>query len=297
MSFDRNVPAPLKNTQQWFASIISRPIDENSQMNPISPSGALMELEAQKYIVPSPTLQPDKRIQIYNQQYWWRLITSMQETFPLVTRLFGYTDFNQMIAIPYLVKYAPNHWSLNKLGDRLFRWIQEEYTADDKLLILGAASIDWAYNDSFVAPSKAKVDLSQMSTPDDLSSLLVQPMQLQPYVHLFALPYNLFRFRTSFLMQEPEYWVENDFPELEEMPEGEYLYFVLYRNHLNNIDVVAIEKSEYRFLKRFETPTTIEAECTWLEQQDGSFCQEAGSKMQLWFQNWFMRQWLGLEQA
>lgn len=107
MTFDAKVPFKLKKTQLWFGSIIGRPIDEDSKMNPISPAGQPIEIEACDFIRPSPTLRPAQRIQIYNQQYWWRLLSSMHETFPLVTRLFGYHDFNKIIAIPYLVKFPP----------------------------------------------------------------------------------------------------------------------------------------------------------------------------------------------
>jgi hypothetical protein len=132
MTFDSKVPTLLKETQEWFGSIISRAIDGNSQMNPISPTGRPMREEAWDHIRPSPTLQPAQRIQIYNQQYWWRLVNTLQESFPLVTRLFGFHAFNFTIAMPFLLKYPPNDWTLNSLGDRLPRWIEEEYKADDR---------------------------------------------------------------------------------------------------------------------------------------------------------------------
>src|SRR4051812_44875922 len=109
MAFDAAVPTQLKRMQEWFASIITRPVDEESRINPLSPEGVPMEQEACRYITPSATLLPAQRIQIYNQQYWWRLLSIMHELYPLVTRLFGHRDFNQTIAIPYLVKYPPSH--------------------------------------------------------------------------------------------------------------------------------------------------------------------------------------------
>lgn len=292
MTFDSSVPDPLKRTQQWFASIITRPIDEESRMIPISPSGIPMAQEAWNYISPSPTLQPAQRIEIYNQQYWWRLLSNMHETYPLLTRLFGYFDFNQSISFPYLVKYPPNHWSLNLLGDRLFKWVEEEYFEKDKQLVLDAVRIDWAFNHSFVVPSKPALDLSILSTPEDMSSLLDQPVSLQPHVQLFELPYDLFRFRIEFLKQNPDYWLDNDFPPLP--CRDEMYYFVLFRDRANNIDVVQIEKSEYQVLKRFQAITSVEAVCEWLEEQDEAFGAEAATNLPLWFQHWTMRQWLSI---
>jgi hypothetical protein len=99
------VPIYLLSTQKWFASIITRPITSESQMNPISPSGRLMSEEAKEFISPNHKLSSDQRIQIYNQQYWWRLFSILHQNFPVLTRLFGYTDINHSIGMPFLSKY------------------------------------------------------------------------------------------------------------------------------------------------------------------------------------------------
>lgn len=288
MRYDAVVPKQLKRTQQWFASIITSPIDEDSHMNPVSPTGRPMVEEACDYISPSPTLRAHERIQIYNQQYWWRLLTALHESCPLVTRLFGYTDFNRTIAIPYLVKYPSNHWSLSYIGNRLAQWIEEEYTADDKPLIYHAAMLDWAYNDSFIAPQGKEI------SANDMTQLLVTKLYLQPHIHLFALPYDLFEFRFEFLKHEPDYWLEHDFPELKHFPKGELAHTVLYRNRQHNITFHKISANEYQVLRRFASGTTVEAICEWLEQQpsDSSLCVEAGQNLHLWFQHWTSRHWL-----
>lgn len=288
MTYDNSVPTKLKNTQQWFASIITRPIDNNSRMNPVGPSGRDMTQEAADYIAPSPTLKPDQRIQIYNQQYWWRLLTVMHDNFPTVTRLFGYHEFNQIIGIPYLLKYPPDHWSLNHLGDQLPRWIEEDYSANDKLLVSHAAAIDHAFYTSFIAPQHQGVSLDNLPIPGDFSSLLNQELTLQSHVYLFELPYDLFQFRMEFMKQDPDYWVDNDFPELVHQLQGKNLHFILYRDRLNNIVVEKISSSEQQLLKKFRSGTSIEKVCEWLEQQpeNSEVVIESSQKLQEWIQRW-----------
>lgn len=287
MTFDQTVPKPLKETQQWFASIITRPIDIDSHMNPISPTGVPISQEACRYIMPSPTLKPAQRIELYNQQYWWRLLSALHENFPLVTSLFGFTDFNQAIGFPYLVKYPPNHWSLSLLGDCLPQWIQEEYTADDNELIYYAAQVDLAYVKSFLAESKPSLKLQ-----GDISSVIDKPLHLQPHAHLFEIPYDIFEFRFHILKNAPDYWLEHDFPPLPRMSNNEKLYFILYRAH--NLDIVfeKISFGQYHLLQQFSKGTSIEQLCQWLEQQDERVCEEAGEHMQKWFQKWTMHQLL-----
>lgn len=291
MSYDTRVPPKLKKTQKWFASIITRPIDEDSRMNPISPSGTAMEEEACDYIRPSPALRPAQRIQIYNQQYWWRLLNILQEAYPLVTRLFGYYDFNQSIAIPYLVKYPPDSWSLNTLGENLPKWVREEYHASDKPLVQDAIDLDSAFNDSFVCAKGKPVTMENLPTPGDISSLLPVKLHLQPHVHLFNFNYNLFEFRIEFLKQDVDYWLHHDFPNL---PADEK-YFILYRTFRNDISWNEISHAQFKLLQYFKQGSSIENACNWLESQDEKIFDEASKKLHTWFQDWIVHQWLTLE--
>ena len=294
MTFDTAVPHLLKNTQHWFASIITRPIDEDSVMNPISPSGRPMVEEAWEHIAPSPTMQPADRIQIYNQQYWWRLMSTMHDIYPLVVRLFGYRDFNQLLAVPYLTKYPPNHWSLSYLGERFPQWIEEEYHEKDKALVLNAAKIDFAYNNSFLTGSNEGIETCNFNSEDEAARLLELPLKLQSHLHLFEFPYDLFQYRIDFLKQDPDYWVEHDFPDLIQHPKEDLYCFVLYRTRGNSIAVENISTDEYKVLQRFTSGSTVDLICEWLEEQaDTALTEAASTHLNLWFQRWIASQWLG----
>ena len=287
MTFDTTVPTSLKEIQQWFASIITQPIDDENHINALSPTGHLISEEAALHIAPSPTLQPAQRIELYSQQYWWRLLSNMQESFPLVTRLFGYYAFNKTIAIPYLQKYPSDHWSLSYLGERLPKWIEENYHENDKALILDAARLDYAYIHSFLVEQKPFV------LEAEAAEISEKKLLLQPHVQLYCFPYDIFQFRMEFLKQEPEHWVENDFPSLLPVPENKY--FVLYRNFTNQQVVFhSVEESEYRLLSFFLSPCSVDAICDWLETQpnDSHMYQQAQSQLHLWFQRWIGLQWL-----
>lgn len=286
MPFDQKVPEKLKKIQTWFGSIIERAIDANSQINPIAPNGNSIIKEAPVYIAPSPTLKPWRRIEIYNQQYWWRLLTTMQDIFPLVVRLFGYSNFNLKLAMPFLEKYRPHHWSLSYIGEKFPHWIEKEYHQDDKDLVLNAARIDLAYNHSFltyILPSLKE---------ENLSSLSSNKLYLQPHIHLFSFSFDLFSFRDLMLKEDVEHWLKNDFPKLDKTKK---FFFVLFRKKDNNIAYEQIPKSAYLLLSLFKTGASIDEICSHLEQQDDSILQEATDELSNWFQKWTIRQWLVLE--
>jgi hypothetical protein len=289
IGYDKNVPVTLKNVQDWFASIITMPIDDESRMNPASPWGTLMVEEAQKYIAPSPTLEPDQRIQIYNQQYWWRLLSTLHDNFPLTTRLFGYQQFNSLIGTPYLQKYPSTHWSLNHLGDKLPQWVREEYYEEDKPLVVEAIDTDQAFNNSFSAGEYPFMDLYHDTKDSSKTAILKEKMRLQPHVHMFSFQHNLLPFRKVMLKEEPEFWEEHPFPSLEK--EKTY-YFVLYRNRHCQVTWTEINQYEYKLLENFKSGSTIEHACHWLEHQDQQFLEEASENLHLWFQEWTLRHWL-----
>lgn len=284
------IPKPLKKTQEWFAGIITNRLDDNTYIQPISPAGYLIAEEASRYVVPSPTLNPHQRMQIYNQQYWWRLLKAMHENFPLVTRLFGYHAFNETIGIPYLLKYPPTHWSLNVLGERLPQWIKKEYKAPDKKLIQNAVDLDWAFTASFTNPQKASLDLNLAS--QNLEQLLSYTFYLQSHLFLFKWDYDLFKFREEFLKQDVDYWIDNDFPTL---PKEKTYHFVLYRTVKNHIGWKEISLAEFILLERLQKGSNIENACEALEKQDTSVYEYAAQHLQSWIQEWVQRGWLTLE--
>lgn len=193
--YDDQVPFNLLNLQKWFASRITEPlVDEKMQLQD----------GVDEHIKPSQKLTANERLQIYHQQYWWRLLTTLQKNYPLLTRLFGYSDFNEEIALPYLCQNRPRHFSITELGHNLPNWLQIAYKKEDQKLVYHAALLDLAYQ--------------QLAT----SALSEKHLEL---------PFDLISFRNKMLEKDVVYWQENDFPKL---TKGFYR-FKLLRNEQNQI--------------------------------------------------------------
>ena len=285
------LPCSLKTTQEWFASVITYPLGEKDAIQPYSPNGMLIAEEAARYIVPSPTLRPHQRIQIYNQQYWWRLLNTLHINFPLATRLFGRHAFNEEIGIPYLLKYPPNHWSLSVMGERLPAWILESYLEPDQTLVHHAAALDWAFTANYIATQLPKLDLVRL-TQENPESLLDLTFYLQPHIHLFKWEYDLMTFRDSFLQQDADYWIDHRFPEL---PKGKTYHFILYRNAKNNPAWREITQGEYLLLDCFKKGSSMAAACEFLETQEASLYNDVAAHLQKWVQDWTQLGWLTQE--
>lgn len=284
-------PRSLAKKQIWFAGLITQPLTEENGIQSYTATKQTIEQEAKKEIKPSPTMQPWERIEIYNQQYWWRILDMMQQLYPLVVRLFGYHDFNKTIAVPYLQKYPSFHWSIDSIGRRLPKWIREDYTGDDKELVKDAVDLDYAFQESSLSGEKPVIDVSHFQE-EELSQLVHRRIYLQPCIHLFALEYNLFQFRDEIIQNEPEYWIDHDFPEL---PKEKRYYGIVYRAKNYNVIWDSLSSAEFHVLWKFQEGCTIENACEWLERQDAGMSDEAAAHIHFWFQEWTMRGWLTLE--
>lgn len=288
VNFLHQTPPHLQSMQEWFASIITQPLGKKDTIRARTPHGTLIAEEAYRYVTPSPTLRPHQRMQIYNQQYWWRLLNTLHANFPLITRLFGYHAFNEKIGIPFLLKYPPNHWSINLVGQHLPRWIEDCYKAADRSLVFNGALLDWACMESLILPQSPPLNLSKIisNNPEDLLTTL---FYLQPHITLFSWEYDLFTFRENFLKHSPEYWLENRFPSLSK---GKAYHFILYRNGNHNLAWREISKGEFTLLDRFKLGATMENACEYIESQESSLYTEVIENLQKWLQDWTQAGWL-----
>ncbi|MBS0624467.1 MAG: putative DNA-binding domain-containing protein [Verrucomicrobia bacterium] len=186
-----NCPASLLEMQHWIAKILTRPLRKMGEdALPIFDEETGREIDEK--LTSGPHLTAQQRIGIYNQQFWFRVFTVLQEQYPTLTRLFGFAAFNREVAEPYLLRYPPNHWILAKFGARLPQWLQEEYNQSDKMLVYEAALVDAAYENG---------------TPGQVLSLHA----------------DLFAFRAQMLAHEPEHWIHADFPRIEWGPLRHYV--------------------------------------------------------------------------
>jgi hypothetical protein len=270
-------PPSLYNLQDWFQSVITLPIDGDSRMQ----TARSIAREAQHWVVPSPTLAPEERMTLYHQQYWWRLLSHLQQTFPTLLRLFDYVDFNLILGVPYLCKYPPDHWSLARVGKDLAQWIAEEYTAADKTLIFHSAILDWTYAEVFVAPSSRPITCSL--------ALLKERLILPSHVRLLTLPFDLLSFRSLLLAHDVKFWSENDFPKLKK---GKEFHFVLYRNEKQVTRFQEIQEGESKLLHWIQNGMTLDEACAALEAEGGSPFEQAQERLATWIPQWVNNNWV-----
>lgn len=248
----------LKGLQEWFGAIITQPLKKNQ---------SLKDAKSALYITPTIQLTPDKRIEIYQEQYWWRLIKVMQENFPGLNSLFGKAEFNQKIAIPYLKRHPSTHFLLNHLGDKLLAWLEVDYQDSNKKLVQNIATIDWLTNVTFFAPSqKVGSEINER-----------MKLALQPHVHLFSLEADYFSFREELLKKR----IKNTLLK-------EPCYFILYRNLENDVAWKKISYPAYLLLTYIKEGNSLTSACEKLEEW-GNLSKTDEEEIPVWIYEWLTK--------
>lgn len=287
---ENSIPPSLKATQEWFAKVITGKLNKKNHLQPYTNDFLFLSKEASHYIKPNADLSSQERIQIYNQQYWWRLLKILHTHFPFTTRLLGYQTFDEEVAIPYLTKFPPNHWSLNEIGNNLPQWIKSCYSKTNRSLIFQAAFLDWAFAFSFIAAEKPIVEASLFASLNH-EELMYQIFYLQPHVHLLHWDYDLLNFRETLLKQEVDYWSSHPFPPLNKTTQH---FFVLYRTNHYQIAWRSITSEEMQFLNLFKKGSHLAEAFEWLSEKDPTFQSSVASQLQNWLLQWVQSGWLTL---
>ncbi len=97
-------------TARWFQARVVAPHEARKKLPQLAP--------AEKYILPSRTLPPEKRVGIYVEAYLARLIEVLKEDFPAVARLIGHRMFHK-VCRDFLERHPSKSKSLNPLGEKM----------------------------------------------------------------------------------------------------------------------------------------------------------------------------------
>jgi Putative DNA-binding domain len=172
--------------QKAVARAVMQPLTRNERMQRVGPGGEKMHAYAARYIKPNDRLSSFERLEIYNRQYWFRLLSSMIEDFPGLRAVLGWQRFESMCKA-YLTECPSQSFTLRNLGARLETWLRQNrgWIRDRRELALDMVRLEWADIEAFDGQAKPAL------RPEDLHEIDVPNLKLglQPYVRLLELHY------------------------------------------------------------------------------------------------------------
>ncbi|MGA7157722.1 MAG: DNA-binding domain-containing protein [Acidobacteriaceae bacterium] len=175
----------LLEFQRRMAEDVRRPLTDNFEMQCETPEEGSITQVAAGYVKPNDRLTSFERLEIYNRQYWFRVLGALEEDYSALQAVVGAKKFNAL-AVAYLQENPSRSFTLRNLGSGLPDWLEAhpEFAGRRRRLALDVARLEWAYVQAFDSASLAPCTEVEIATLNGQSSIV-----LQPHVQLLSLNY------------------------------------------------------------------------------------------------------------
>jgi hypothetical protein len=168
----------LLEIQRRVAGVVMQPLTQRETMR------AQSRKEAEALIRPNDRLTSFERLEIYNRQYWFRILDSFAEDFPGLGSVVGKRRFDA-IARTYLTDCPSESFTLRNLGSRLELWLRAnpKFIAGCEELALDMARLEWAHIEVFDELALPPLTLADLDDNEEIA------FSLQPYLRFLAFTY------------------------------------------------------------------------------------------------------------
>lgn len=176
----------LMQLQRTMARAVMQPLTPSERMQRRAPGGGSMRRYAARFIKPNDRLTAFERLEIYNRQYWFRVLSSLYEDFPGLRAVLGARRFDAM-AKAYLVANPSRTFTLRNLGSGLASWLKKnpKWAGENQALALDIARLEWADIEAFDGMADPALRQEDLANGADAKLKL----RLQPYISLLSFRY------------------------------------------------------------------------------------------------------------
>lgn len=282
-----------------MAGAIMRPLTSDLHMQSRWVDGRKMNRVAGDLMKPNDRLTSFERLEIYNRQYWFRLLDCFSQDFPGLRATLGDHKFEKM-AERYLACYPSQSFTLRNLGSQIERFLREEphWTSPHEKLALDLARFEWAQVVAFDGEARPVLTPQKFlgKKPSRLS------LKLQPYLSLLELDYPvdewmiaLKRKKEESLRSEASNAVETrpkkpSPPPKVGLPKPKKVFVAVHRvNH--SLYYKRLEPEAYQILVSLQKGDALEEACEKAFTAKHFTKKNPSAQVQKWFQNWMSLGW------
>jgi hypothetical protein len=176
----------LLSLQRTMAKAVMQPLTPSEHMSKRAPNGGPMAKYAAGFIKPNDRLTSFERLEIYNRQYWWRLMASLAEDFPGLQAILGNRRFDALCKA-YLADRPSRSFTLRNLGRDLHSWLKKnpKWAASKQSIALDMVRLEWADIEAFDGAAEQPLRSADVAKSGGGNLRL----RLQPYVQLLKFQY------------------------------------------------------------------------------------------------------------
>jgi hypothetical protein len=276
----------LLELQRRMAHDVRRPLTADYQMQRAAEDGSSMEATAASYIAPNAVLSSFERLEIYNRQYWFRVIGAVSEDFPALQAVLGDKRFDALI-LAYLRERPSTSWTLRDLGAKFPDFLSKhpEFSGRQYHLAVDVANLEWAYVEAFDGPGLTPLCSEDLRILEPNSKL-----SLQPHLRLLALDYPVDELVLAVRQETPESEIvssavsERSSKKRAKLPpmRRRKLYLAVHRLE-GVVYYRAIDHEAYLLLEALRDGASIEAAIGKAFERSKLSEKKQASRMQLYF--------------
>jgi Putative DNA-binding domain len=294
-----NSRAELRELQRVMATALFRPLTPRCGMQKRWVDGGDMGEWAGGFIKPNDRLSSFERLEIYNRQYWFRVLDCLQEDYPGLRAVVGERKFLNL-ATAYLERCPSISYSLRDLGSRLEAFLRAEpqWVAPRPQLALDMVRFEWAQVVAFDGPAKPVISPDEVldASPGGLR------LGLQPYLSLLDLNHAVDDFLLALKTHESDGLrreASNAFDSgpkaapgrrAVRLPKPQQVYLAVHR-YRNELYYKRLDPDGYAILSALGRGTPLEAACAEAVEVSRKSGVDWPAQVKEWFDAWSVLGW------
>ena len=246
------------------------------------------------FVKPNDRLTSFERLEIYNKQYWFRLIDCIGEDFPGLEAVLGAKRCNRLFRA-YLAEHPSRSFTLRNLGDRLPEYLEQhpQWGGSRHPLAVEMARFEWAQVLAFDSAAHRPLGIDDLLGADPGTLRLA----LQPYLSVLELHWPLDEF--SIALKRPQGRSEasnaadaNNNPEAQtrrsrrpRLPRPEHVFVAVHR--LNNaMYYKRLEPAAFAMLTALRDGQSLADACETAFAGESDIPDTAAEQNGTWFRTW-----------
>jgi Putative DNA-binding domain len=285
----------LLELQRRMAEAVMLPLTRTDTMQRKTRDGRSMKAEAAAFIKPNDRLTSFERLEIYNRQYWFRILSAFAEDFPGLAAVVGPVAFDKLTRA-YLADHPSKSFTLRNLGSTLEAWLGEhpEHAGKRPELALDVVRLEWAYIEAFDNAAERALTLADLSQLDGESRL-----SLQPHLRLLHLLHSVDDFVIDVHRRQASQSVASNAvtgtkrSSSRRVPASvkrEDIFLGVHR-YENAVYYKRLDPEEYQLLRALEAGNTLGEALEQAFESSALQEDERPGRVQAWFANWAELGW------
>jgi hypothetical protein len=286
----------LLELQRTMARAVMQPLTFSERMQHTAPDGQSMRAYAARFIKPNDRLTSFERLEIYNRQYWFRVLSSMVEDFPGLCAVLGDARFENM-SRAYITDCPSRSFTLRDLGSQLESWLHKhpKWAGKKQALALDIVKLEWAEIEAFDGGAKLPLTAEDLATSAGPNLRL----HLQPYIQLLSLRYPV----DDLLLEIKKNDDDNDFASnafterrkkkrVQTVAKLKPAAIALAVHRIDNtVYFRRLEAEELTLLTELQQGRTLQKAVDQAFRRSKIPAEELPGLVQLWFHNWAALGW------